>query len=52
VDYEYQIDSSYKKGWNKARRQEEEEVNWQWWFQGTSKFSTLNKLKTMSQTSD
>ncbi|KIM78406.1 hypothetical protein PILCRDRAFT_75550, partial [Piloderma croceum F 1598] len=28
VDHGYQTESSYKKGWNKARKQEEEEVNW------------------------
>ena len=52
VDHGYQTESSYKKGWNKARKQEEEEVNRQRWLQGTSMFSTLDELKTMSQTSD
>jgi hypothetical protein len=48
VDHGYQTETSYKKGWNKARKQEEE-VNRQRWLQGVSMFSTLDELKTMSR---
>jgi len=49
VDHGYQTETSYKKGWNKARKQGEEEVNRQRWLQGVSMFSDLNELKTMSR---
>jgi hypothetical protein len=49
VDHGYQTETSYKKGWNKARKQEEEEVNKQRWLKGVSMFSTLEELKTMSR---
>jgi hypothetical protein len=49
VDHGYQTETSYKKGWNKARKQEEEEVNQRRWLQGVSMFSTLDELKTMSR---
>ena len=49
VDHGYQMETSYKKGWTKKRKEAEEEVNQRQWTEGLGMFSTLAELQKMSR---